>query len=58
MYKRCHYTIRLKAVANGVVVEEVAIENGLRGVIAGVVFDSQTEALNSAHHLAMNLIGK
>jgi len=37
-------------------VEEVSIDGGPRGYIAGVVFESEASALSSAHQLALNLI--
>jgi len=50
------YTVRTITRDQGVSVEEVAIEDGARGYITGVVFDSEASALQSAHQLAFNLI--
>lgn len=50
------YIVRTITRDGGVSVEEVAIEDGPRGYITGVVFDSEANALQSAHQLALNLI--
>jgi hypothetical protein len=51
-----YYTVSTIVRAHGVSVEEVSIDGGPRGYIAGVVFESEASALSSAHQLALNLI--
>lgn len=56
-FNRRRYTVKLIFLDKGVSVEEVAVDGGPRGHISGVVFESEDEALLTAHHLARNLIG-
>jgi len=51
-----HYTVSTIVRDHGVTVEEVTLDDGARGYISGVVFDSEESAMESAHQLARNLI--